>query len=224
MTVPGLRRSIDRAYEIVTYSLLETIVRASEATVTVSVSESGRELLREFDDLAERLLSITDDQPTWTVPARIYRAGSTNAADKGLDMWANFGPAIEVKHLTLDPQSASRIVDATESDHVVIVCRDADAAVLQTVLQQIGWGRRVRGVIRESDLVRWYDRCLRGVFADRLAVSLLDALRAGFRESFAQVTEIVAFLEERGYLSLEPPERWRTEADKMIAQVDSVQP
>ena len=44
-------------------------------------------------------------------PAHIYRVGVTNAADRGLDMWANFGPAIQVKHLTLDSNATQMIVD-----------------------------------------------------------------------------------------------------------------
>ena len=38
-----------------------------------------------------------------------------NAADRGLDMWANFGPAIQVKHLTLD-ESAVREIDVANSN------------------------------------------------------------------------------------------------------------
>ena len=34
--------------------------------------------------------------------ANINRIGVTNAADRGLDMWANFGPAIQIKHLSLN--------------------------------------------------------------------------------------------------------------------------
>jgi len=77
-------------------------------------------------------------------------------------MWANFGPAVQVKHLTLDPTLAEHIVDQSESDHIVIVCKDADAEVIETITKQIGWGKRVRGIVREYDLVNWYEKCLRG--------------------------------------------------------------
>ena len=33
--------------------------------------------------------------------ARVYRVGVTNAADRGLDMYSNWGPAIQIKHLSL---------------------------------------------------------------------------------------------------------------------------
>ena len=34
-------------------------------------------------------------------------------------MWANFGPTVQVKHLTLNEDLASTIIDQVESDHIV---------------------------------------------------------------------------------------------------------
>ena len=34
------------------------------------------------------------------------------AADRGLDMYSNWGPAIQIKHLSLDVELAKNIVDA----------------------------------------------------------------------------------------------------------------
>lgn len=205
----GIRRSIDKAYEIVAYSLFETIVTGLGATVTVRAPDSSREMLFEFADLAKVILGITPEQMAWTQAAHIYRAGVTNAADRGLDMWANFGPAIQVKHLTLDEGLAAEIVDQVESDHVVIVCQDAEAATLKTVLAQMGWGRRVRGVITERHLIDWHESCLRGSFAAQLAAPLLSRLRDGFRAEFPQVAGILDFFAERGYLEEDPLGLWQ---------------
>ena len=213
----GLTSSMDKAYEIVAYSLFETLVTGLEATVSVRVPARQKEMLAEFAGLTRVLLGVDSTQTEWEQPAHVYRAGVTNAADRGLDMWANFGPAVQVKHLTLSEQMAGSIVDQVESDHIVIVCRDADAVVLQIILRQIGWGRRVRGVVRESELVAWYEKCLRGKFAPTLAQPLLRRLADGFAAEFPQSTTLVAFLEERGYMMLDPPPLWRTEADKAVS-------
>jgi len=133
-----VRRSIDKVYEIVVYSLFETVVVALQAQVTVSVPFSNAALLTEFSDLAQILLGLSAGTLSHTLPAHVHRLGVTNASDRGLDMWANFGPAIQVKHLTLDPQKAEMIVDQIESDNIVIACRDADQEVIQAMLKQIG--------------------------------------------------------------------------------------
>jgi len=204
----GIKRSVDKAYEIVAYSLFETVVSALQATIKVSVPSSSKNLLSEFSDLARVLLGVDASSPSWETAAHIYRVGVTNAADRGLDMWANFGPAIQVKHLTLDSTQAQTIIDQVESDHIVIVCRDADAKVIEVVAKQINWGRRVRGIVRESELVAWYERCLRGENATILAQPLLKRLSAGFMAEFPQAGAMVEFLQERGYLAAKADKAW----------------
>lgn len=200
----GIRRSIDKAYEIVTYAVLETIVVALGATVRVEIPQANRALLAEFGELGRTLLGLDENSWVWEHPAHIYRVGVTNAADRGLDMWANFGPAIQVKHLVLDESLANEIVDQVESDHIVIVCRDVDAGAIQAIAKQIGWGRRVRGIIRQSDLIEWYEKCLRGTYRDKLALLLLETLREGFKAEFPQASALNDFLEARGYTALVP--------------------
>jgi len=86
VTQKGIRRSIDKAYEIVAHSLFETIVVELQATVKVSVPDTSKELLKEFADLARVLLGLEEGELSCEQPAHIYRVGVTNAADRGLDM------------------------------------------------------------------------------------------------------------------------------------------
>lgn len=211
---PGLRRSVDKAYEIIAHSLFETLVVGLEATVTLNVPEKNKDLLDEFADLAKVLLGLEKDNLSWVQAAHIYRVGVTNAADRGLDMWANFGPAIQVKHLTLQEQLAKEIVDQVESDHIVVVCKQAEKSVIETVLKQIGWGKRVRGVITEVELVKWYKQGLRGAFSQTLANPLLELLSKGFKAEFPQNSEVVSFLESRGYTAKPQDGYWLTKTEQ----------
>jgi len=205
----GIRRSIDKAYEIVVYSLFETVISALEAKVKGSVAETSKPLLQEFSDLAKVLLGVDENNFSWEQTAHIFRVGVTNADDRGLDMWANFGVAVQVKHLTLNEKLAGSIAAQVESDSIVIVCKDAEARVIETVLKQIGYGARVRGIVKESDLVKWYEKCLRGKFSGKLASPLLERLLNGFEAEFPFSTTLVEFLEERGYNNLEVSENWK---------------
>lgn len=124
-------------------------------------------------------------------------------------MWANFGVAVQVKHLTLNEKLANSIANQVESDSLVIVCKDAEAKVIETVLKQIGYGARVRGIVKESDLVKWYEKCLRGKFSEKLAKPLLERLLNGFESEFPFSTTLAEFLESRSYDDLEIPEFWK---------------
>lgn len=204
----GIRRSIDKTYEIVVYSLFETVISALEAKVKVSVSETSKPILQEFSDLAKVLLGVDENNLSWEQSAHIFRVGVTNAADRGLDMWANFGVAVQVKHLTLNEKLANSIAKQVESDSIVIVCKDAEAKVIETVLKQIGYGAKVRGIVKESDLIKWYEKCLRGKFSNKLADTLLERLLDGFEAEFPFSKTLAEFLEERNYNNLQTSELW----------------
>lgn len=218
ITQAGIRRSVDKAFEIVAYSLFETLVTTLDVTVEVSVPPGKQNLLEDFADLTKLLIGIDANNLSWKQQAHLYRVGVTNAADRGLDMWANFGCAVQVKHLTLNEKLANEIVDQIESDNIVVVCRDAEVSVIQTVIKQIGWGKRVRGVVKEADLISWYERCLRGKFKDDLAEALLERLAASFKAEFPQTTALTDFMEERRYIDLRVPDEWKTETDKAISE------
>lgn len=134
----GLRRSVDKMYEMVVYALFSTIVAHLNATVTMRVDPAKIELLREFEDFARLVLGVTPTVLEISQEARLYRAGVTNAADSGLDMWANFGPAIQVKHIALSSELVENAANDTTADQMILVCRRAEGTVIQNVLNQLG--------------------------------------------------------------------------------------
>ncbi len=209
-----IKRNIDKCYEIITYSLFETIIRSLKVQITVKVPQDNYKLLEEFQDLTKVLLNVGTTQLEWTELAHIYRVGVTNTADRGLDMWSNFGPAIQVKHLTLKINDAEHIVDQVESDHIVIVCRDADAKIIEAIMKQIGWGQRVRGIVTETQLEKWYNNCLRGQFTETLSPLLFDLLIQSFENEFPEATDqatlIEKFCQSRGYSTINLPEFWKS--------------
>lgn len=210
---PGLRRSVDKAYEVVTYSILDTITTNLEATITVQVPDTSIEMINEFSRLSQTLLGIDINNLHRTIPAKIYRVGVTNAADRGLDMWGNFGVAIQVKHLTLNEKLANEIVDQIEADNIIIVCQSAEFNAIETIVKQISWGKRVRGIIQEEELIELYEKCLRGKFSKKLAKPLHDCLINSFKAEFPQVGGIIDFIEQRGYADIKSTPLWHVEEE-----------
>lgn len=99
---PGLKRSLDKIYEIIVYALFSTLVETIKLQVEVSVDSENFEILAEFEDFAKMIMCIDFSNPSYIQDAKVYRVGVTNAADRGLDMYSNWGPAIQIKHLSLD--------------------------------------------------------------------------------------------------------------------------
>jgi len=131
--------------------------------------------------------------------AKVYRVGVTNAADRGLDMYSNWGPAIQVKHLSLDEEVAENIVDGITSDKIVVVCKDAEEKIIASLLNQIGWRSRIQSIVTETDLRNWYERALRGVYADMLGEELLACLCNEIVNEFPSIGSAPEILKSRGY-------------------------
>ena len=197
----GLKRSIDKIYEIVVYALFSTLVKALEITIEINLNNQKLDILEEFEDFTKQLMGLHSNLLSLEFPAKIYRLGVTNAADKGLDMWANFGLAIQIKHLSLDEQMAQNIVDSISADRIIIVCKDSEQKIIVSLLNQIGWKARIQSIIAESDLVNWYEKALRGKFSDQLGTLLIQSIRDEIINEFpsTEPLEFKKFMSLRGY-------------------------
>ena len=181
---PGLKRSLDKVYEIIVYSLFATLVDALNFKVEVSVDEDHFDILGEFEDFSQKVMCLDFSNPTYVQDARVYRVGVTNAADRGLDMYSNWGPAIQIKHLSLDASLAENIVTSVSSDRIVIVCKDAEKDVIVSLLTQIGWRSHIQSIVTEQDLINWYEKALRGTYIDIVGDKLLESLIDEIKQEF----------------------------------------
>ena len=196
---PGLRRSLDKVYEIIVYALFSTIVETLNFQVTLSVAEDKIDILKEFEDFADKVMRVDCRNPTFIQDAKVYRMGVTNAADRGLDMYSNWGPTIQIKHLSLSVELAENIVSSISSDKIVIVCKDAEKDIILSLLTQIGWRCHIQSIVTESNLIEWYEKALRGKYADKMGEKLLDVLRGEIGEEFPSVRALPDALKERHY-------------------------
>lgn len=200
---PRFARSADKAYEIVVYALFNAITKHINATVTLSV-DPKKAILADFEEFAKLVLGVDVAHPEIKQPARLYRVGTANAADAGIDMWANFGPAVQVKHLSLKPKDFDKIGEGLHADQIVIVCKRVEAPSIEAVLAQIGFRDRIRGVITEVDLTHWYALACGKKYHTTLGKDLLAAIRQEIALEFPltdkeESKRVVGFMSRRGY-------------------------
>lgn len=196
---PGLKRSLDKIYEIVVYALFSTLVNTMDMKVEVAIDRSKVELLSEFEDFTKKVMCLDIQHMSHTQDAHVYRVGVTNAADRGLDMYSNWGPAIQIKHLSLDVELAEDIVNSVSSDRIVIVCKDAEEDVIVSLLTQIGWQSHIQSIVTENNLITWYEKALRGKYSHLLGENLLATLAEEIALEFPSVDRIPPILKERHY-------------------------
>lgn len=202
---PGLKRSLDKIYEIVVHSLFSSLIEVVNLQTQVFVNEDALPILQEFQDFSRKVIGINPSDPALVWDAHIYRVGVTNAADRGLDMYSTWGPAIQIKHLSLDVELAENIVDSISSDKIVIVCKDAERAVIASILNQIGLKDRIQGIVTEDDLVVWYEKALRGTYSAQIGGKLLENLCEEIGEEFPSIVKIPQSLIDRHYENISDP-------------------
>lgn len=198
---PGLRRSIDKIYEIVVYSLFSALVDALGVEVVISMNPEKKDILKEFDDFARLVINLTPQQQSFKLKAKIHRVGVTNASDRGLDMFANFGLAIQIKHLSLTEELAEGIVSSVSADRIVIVCKDSEKNVIVSLLNQIGWKSKIQSIITESMLHEWYRKALTGKYSKELGSDVLENIKKEIQIEFPTTdsTGFTEFVKKRGY-------------------------
>jgi type II restriction enzyme len=205
---PGLKRSIDKMYEITVYALFATIVRALQAQVTVEINNKDEEVLKDFETFIKTVLGLDLGMQKISRPASLFRVGVTNAADRGLDMLTNFGPVIQVKHLTLTPELVEDIATGIAADSIIIVCLEVEKAGILALIAQLGLEARIQGIITLSDLEKWYETCMSGKYRATLGNTLLVDLTREFDLEFPSSIEIEPFMSERGYDKISLPADW----------------
>lgn len=201
-TESGLKRSLDKIYEIIVYSLFSTVIENTGAQVSITIPSNQLPILSEFSELTKALMCLDPENMTSVKDAKIYRVGVTNAADRGVDMYANWGPLVQVKHLSLDVELAESIVNGVTSDKIVIVCKKAEKSIINSIVNQVGWKSRVQAIITELDLIEWYEKALRGTYSELLGQKLLDRLVEEVLLEFPSTGGLPEVLLERKYSTL----------------------
>ncbi len=198
----GLKRSLDKIFEILVYSLFEVLTTSLQVTVEVFSDVDDQGLVKEFEEFANAVLQLSDDNGFRNTGfAHFHRAGVTNAADRGLDMYSNFGPIVQVKHITLDQTVAEDITQTVTANNIVIVCREAEAQIITSILGQVGWGRRIQSIVTFEQLYEWYEIALKGDYAHLLAETLKNTLEGEIRAEFPVIgnDDFTNFMNDRGY-------------------------
>jgi type II restriction enzyme len=197
----GLKRSLDKIYEIVVYSLFSAILEALELTVKLNANPERLDILDYFKDFSENVLMLTKENITSFSKAKINRVGVTNACDRGLDMWSNFGVAIQIKHLTLTEELAADIVSTVTGDRVVIVCKEAEKELIVSLLGQIGWKSRIQSIITEDNLIDWFDMAINGSYDELIGKKIIAYMKTEIEAEFpsTDLQEKIDFYTERKY-------------------------
>jgi type II restriction enzyme len=200
----GLKRSLDKIFEIVVYSLFEVLTTSINVKIDIYYDPNKVAILNEFSEFSDKVLNLTASVNRKSLDAHFHRVGVTIAADRGLEMYDNFGSVVQIKHLSLDKDLAENIVTSITANKIIIVCKSAEEATINSLLNQIGWQSRIQSIITIDELVEWYNKALTGQFSDLLGKKIINTLSQEIKTEFPSVgnDDFQLFKKNRGYNSL----------------------
>ncbi|MFN4256547.1 MAG: HaeII family restriction endonuclease [Saprospiraceae bacterium] len=81
--------------------------------------------------------------------------------------------------------------------------------MIVSLLNQIGWKSRIQSIVTESNLLKWYEKALRGNFGSQVGEKVLATLKNEILTEFpaTETKGFGEFIAQRGYDNLSDP-RW----------------
>ncbi|MCH9034921.1 MAG: HaeII family restriction endonuclease [Planctomycetes bacterium] len=93
-----ITRLAGKVYECVAFSILHHLLQDVRLRVSLKFDSINRNHDAVPAKFLRDLLGATEHGPPDPFKGELYRAGVANAADRGIDIFSNFGPIVQVKH------------------------------------------------------------------------------------------------------------------------------
>ena len=186
-----LRRSIDKIYEVIVYSILTELFNDIELKIKLDVNSNN--INKKYKKYLNSFLNFDTKKK---VSSKVFRAGVANAADGGIDLWSNFGWLIQVKHLILDKETFKKIVEKQNSEKIIIICRDVD---FDHKVEIKKLSKHSINILVERDL---YDIARVITKNENLKINLMNNIVRNLKEEFPMIgnkTKIEELFKKRGY-------------------------
>lgn len=184
----GLKRSIDKMFEIAAYTIFSFYILSSRPRMMVKTDP-----VIPIPGIVKKMLN-----PGEARKPSISRVGVANAADRGLDMVTNFGPVVQVKHLPLSYDLVVDVCSALPMSEVFLVVNSDNMRARRRL--ELNPPRNLGGIVSIEGLDDMYSSALNnpGLKLER-KYKLLQDLADGMFLEFPHLREFETFIRERGY-------------------------
>ena len=165
-----------------------------------------KDIHKEFLGFAKLVLDLEDEfDYSKNEEAHFFRADVTNAADRGIDLYANSGQVVQVKYVDLDNKTLQGIGSSVSSNRIVIVCKGFQEKTISSVLHQLGFADRIQSIITFDKIYSWYASAFSAKYADNLAPKIKKIIREQISLEFLILDndDFEQFLQGREYDKLD---------------------
>ena len=137
---------------------------------------------------------------------RVYQISKSTEYDFNEDY--SDGVTLQIRHLSLNTSFINAYSTSIFCDHILIICKNSERKTIVRFLSQIGLKSRIQSIVTEDDLVRWYEKALRGSHAELLGNTLLETMRKELANEFPSIDETPEIIKRRKYETIKNME-WK---------------
>lgn len=184
-----LTSSADRLYEILATAVFKTELSLTTYTVTVDRPK--------ISNPRKSIDTLIDLVSEYSMPLIVDRLGHTNAADAGLDIWTNFGVAVNVKRRPLNVALLEQIISDTPIGSLHIVCLEVEPTASTQLKNLKNLGVNI-SITTQEDLLN----SIETLFSSKASLDLfVRILTEAFDREFPMAKTLEDFVTARGYTS-----------------------
>jgi hypothetical protein len=195
---PGLRRSVDKVFEILVFAYLEALTKIIDIVLEIRTQGSENSVPMDILEPLSSVFGISGIDDAVTERGSFFRLGVANASDRGLDIWSNLGLAVQVKHHRLGNEGIRKIVASISARNLIIACTETEPNVNEDSLSQIAGDKNLR-ILTFDTLRSWYDVAFGNSHKDLFGRTVLEIIREELVKEFPATQDIDVFLREREY-------------------------
>jgi len=171
----SLKGSTGKAYEILTFSLIQSVTFHLQPQIKMTLDSQRTGILNLLPRFQEMVLGGNSENLTYSTTARFTRVGISNAADKGIDIYSNFGVSVQVKHEPLTKKLITSILSQNGMENIVVSC--IENKIQDDFVAEPTIDTNLQSIVCLLDLENWYAAIFASSEYSQLASSLLALIK-----------------------------------------------
>lgn len=178
-----LSGQIDKIYEIVVYAFLDTLQLFLNTQAGVELDCETKRLAKDFRLIQNFFLRL--DKDTDGFSPNYFHLNATRSKNGERKRLPSTETAIKIKYIAIDNDTVPVNAHSMTNEQMIIVCTDAEKAVIQQLTVLFGLEDRIRGIIPEHTLFEWYHMCINPQYINSMGKPVIETLNKRFTQEYS---------------------------------------
>jgi hypothetical protein len=152
--------------------------------VGVELDCKTKRLAKDFRLIQNFFLRLDKDTIEFS-PSDYFHLSATRSKNGERKRLPSIETAIRIKYIAIDNDTVPANSHSMTNEKMIIVCKDAEKAVIKHLTILFGLEERIRGIIPEHTLFEWYHKCTSPQYMNSMGKPVIETLNKRFKKEFS---------------------------------------